>query len=159
MKRNIIAILMLVMTVAAVTAQPGQRTKAEREKWFQELRDWKHKFIIKEVALTDEQQAKFFTIYDAMQNEILAIHEGTRNMEKKLAASKAPSDVEYDKMAETLIEVKIKEGEIQKRYFDKLRTVISAKQIYKLQIAEKKFVRMLNRQHNKHMGEKANKAK
>ena len=158
MKRKIIALLMLVVA-AAVSAQPGQRTKAEREKWFQELREWKHQLIIKEIGLTDEQQAKFFTIYDAMQNEIIAIHEGTRNMEKKLSSSKAPSDVEYEKMAEALAEVKIKEGEIQKRYFDKLRTVISAKQLYKLQVTEKKFVRLINRQHSKHMGEKANKAK
>ena len=57
-------------------------------------------------------------------------------------------------MAEALIEVKIKEGEIQKRYLDKMKTVISSRQLYKLQVAEKKFIRMLNRQHNKHLGDK-----
>lgn len=154
MKRSFIIVVILSLAALSVSAQQRGRQKPDREKWFQELREWKHQFLIKEVDLTEEQQPKFFAVYDAMQNEILAIHDGTRNMEKKLSLNKQASDLEYEKMAEVLIEVKIKEGEIQKRYLDKMKTVISSRQLYKLQVAEKKFIRMLNRQHNKHLGDK-----
>lgn len=154
MKRSFIIVVILSLAALSVSAQQRGRQKPDREKWFQELREWKHQFLIKEVELTEEQQPKFFAVYDAMQNEILAIHDGTRNMEKKLSLNKQASDLEYEKMAEALIEVKIKEGEIQKRYLDKMKTVISNRQLYKLQVAEKKFIRMLNRQHNKHLGDK-----
>lgn len=154
MKRSFIIVVILSLAALSVSAQQRGRQKPDREKWFQELREWKHQFLIKEVELTEEQQPKFFAVYDAMQNEILAIHNGTRNMEKKLSLNKQASDLEYEKMAEALIEVKIKEGEIQKRYLDKMKTVISSRQLYKLQVAEKKFIRMLNRQHNKHLGDK-----
>ncbi|MBQ4291889.1 MAG: hypothetical protein II752_04040 [Muribaculaceae bacterium] len=154
MKRSFIIVVILSLAALSVSAQQRGRQKPDREKWFQELREWKHQFLIKEVELTEEQQPKFFAVYDAMQNEILAIHDGTRNMEKKLSLNKQASDLEYEKMAEALIEVKIKEGEIQKRYLDKMKTVISSRQLYKLQVAEKKFIRMLNRQHNKHLGDK-----
>ena len=154
MKRSFIIVVILSLAALSVSAQQRGRQKPDREKWFQELREWKHQFLIKEVELTEEQQPKFFAVYDAMQKEILAIHDGTRNMEKKLSLNKQASDLEYEKMAEALIEVKIKEGEIQKRYLDKMKTVISSRQLYKLQVAEKKFIRMLNRQHNKHLGDK-----
>lgn len=154
MKRSFIIVVILSLAALSVSAQQRGRQKPDREKWFQELREWKHQFLIKEVELTEEQQPKFFAVYDAMQNEMLAIHDGTRNMEKKLSLNKQASDLEYEKMAEALIEVKIKEGEIQKRYLDKMKTVISSRQLYKLQVAEKKFIRMLNRQHNKHLGDK-----
>lgn len=154
MKRSFIIVVILSLAALSVSAQQRGRQKPDREKWFQELREWKHQFLTKEVELTEEQQPKFFAVYDAMQNEILAIHDGTRNMEKKLSLNKQASDLEYEKMAEALIEVKIKEGEIQKRYLDKMKTVISSRQLYKLQVAEKKFIRMLNRQHNKHLGDK-----
>lgn len=154
MKRSFIIVVILSLAALSVSAQQRGRQKPDREKWFQELREWKHQFLIKEVELTEAQQPKFFAVYDAMQNEILAIHDGTRNMEKKLSLNKQASDLEYEKMAEALIEVKIKEGEIQKRYLDKMKTVISSRQLYKLQVAEKKFIRMLNRQHNKHLGDK-----
>ncbi|MBQ7212194.1 MAG: hypothetical protein IJS19_05970 [Muribaculaceae bacterium] len=154
MKRSFIIVVILSLAALSVSAQQRGRQKPDREKWFQELREWKHQFLIKEVELTEEQQPKFFAMYDAMQNEILAIHDGSRNMEKKLSLNKQASDLEYEKMAEALIEVKIKEGEIQKRYLDKMKTVISSRQLYKLQVAEKKFIRMLNRQHNKHLGDK-----
>lgn len=154
MKRSFIIVVILSLAALSVSAQQRGRQRPDREKWFQELREWKHQFLIKEVELTEEQQPKFFAVYDAMQNEILAIHDGTRNMEKKLSLNKQASDLEYEKMAEALIEVKIKEGEIQKRYLDKMKTVISSRQLYKLQVAEKKFIRMLNRQHNKHLGDK-----
>ena len=154
MKRSFIIVVILSLAALSVSAQQRGRQKPDREKWFQELREWKHQFLIKEVELTEEQQPKFFAVYDAMQNEILAIHDGTRNMEKKLSLNKQASDLEYEKMAEALIEVKIKDGEIQKRYLDKMKTVISSRQLYKLQVAEKKFIRMLNRQHNKHLGDK-----
>ena len=154
MKRSFIIVVILSLAALSVSAQQRGRQKPDREKWFQELREWKHQFLIKEVELTEEQQPKFFAVYDAMQNEILAIHDGSRNMEKKLSLNKQASDLEYEKMAEALIEVKIKEGEIQKRYLDKMKTVISSRQLYKLQVAEKKFIRMLNRQHNKHLGDK-----
>lgn len=154
MKRSFIIVVILSLAALSVSAQQRGRQRPDREKWFQELREWKHQFLIKEVELTEEQQPKFFAVYDAMQNEILAIHDGTRNMEKKLSLNKQASDLEYEKMAEALIEVKIKEGEIQKRYLDKMKTVISNRQLYKLQVAEKKFIRMLNRQHNKHLGDK-----
>ena len=152
MKRSVIVMLTLVLAIATVSAQPQRKNNQSREKWFQELREYKHQFLIKEMELSADQQAKFFPIYDAMQDEIIKIHKSTRQMEKNLSVNKAPSDVEYEKMAEALIEVKMKEGEIQKRYLPKLKNIITPRQVYKLQVAEKKFSRSLNHQHEKRAG-------
>ena len=151
MKRSVLILLTFVLAAGVAFAQPKHANNPKREKWFRELCEFKHQFLAKEMELTPDQQAKFFPLYDAMQNEIFTIHKGTRQMEKNLSAEKNPSDVEYEKMAEALIEVKIKEGEIQKRHLQKMKGIITSKQIYKLQVAEKKFSRMLSREHNKHV--------
>lgn len=39
------------------------------EKWFKEIREFKHKYMVRELGLKDNQKADFFRIIDKMEDE------------------------------------------------------------------------------------------
>lgn len=125
-----------------------EKKKADRKEWFAKMREHKHDFIEDELDLTDEQEIKFFPIYDAMEDELYKVQRDTRMLEKQIADKKA-SDVEYDAATKAIIELKKKEADIELKYFDKFKTVLSSKQIFELKRAEKKFTRKIMKAHNK----------
>lgn len=121
-----------------------------RAKWFKELKQYKHEFLIKELGLTKEQQEKFFPIYSEMSRKLIKLNDNTRSFERKIDKSKTPvSDVEYEKGAEALFELKGKEAKIEAEYYPQFKKILTPKQLYLLPKAERKFTNQLMRQHNK----------
>lgn len=150
MRRFAILSLLMVM-LSAISLHATE----DRDKWFKELRQYKKEFIIKELELSKDQQAKFFPLYYEMTRKIMKLNDDTRALEKKIDSSKgAVSDVEYEKGAEALLELKAKEAKIETEYYQKFKQVLTPKQMYKLPKAEKKFTRQLMRHHNKAKSEK-----
>jgi len=129
-----------------------------RDKWFKELRQYKQEFMSKELELTKEQQSKFFPVYSEMTLKIMKLNYDTRALENKIDRSKTEvSDVEYEKGADALLELKIKEAKIEAEYYQRFKQILSPKQMYLLPKTEKKFTRQLMRHHNKAKTKKTNK--
>lgn len=147
MKRILFIILALIV-VAPFNVILAQGKKKDRKEWYAQMRQHKHDFIEDELDLTDEQEDKFFPIYDAMEDELHKVQRETRKLEKQVADKKA-TDVEYDAASKAIIELKKKEADIELKYFDKFKTVLSSKQIFELKRAEKKFTRKIMNAHNK----------
>lgn len=57
--------------------------------------------------------------------------------------------MEYEKAAEAVAEFKSKEGAIELRYFNQFKGYLSKKQLFKLKIAEHKWMKELMRHRNK----------
>ncbi|MBR5332644.1 MAG: Spy/CpxP family protein refolding chaperone [Muribaculaceae bacterium] len=148
MKRIIFIILALAIVAPFNTIIAKDKKKNNREEWYAQMRHHKHDFIDDELDLTDEQEAKFFPIYDAMEDELRKVQHETRKLEKQVD-DKDATDVEYDAASKAIIELKKKEADIELKYFDKFKTVLSSKQIFKLKKAEKKFTRKIMNAHNK----------
>lgn len=141
------AILSLLMVLMSAL---GLHASGDRDKWFKELRQYKKEFIIKELELSKEQQTKFFPVYYEMTRKIMKLNDDTRALEKKIDTNKgAVSDIEYEKAAEALLELKAKEAKIEAEYYPKFKQILTPKQMYKLPKAEKKFTRQLMKHHNK----------
>ncbi len=107
--------LLFIMVVAAMsytTASADPQSEKGRKEWFREFRQYKHEFMIKELNLSKEQQEQFFPLYDEMDKSIHQLNRQTRALEKKIDTSKEPvNDLEYEKAAEALYELKGKEAE------------------------------------------------
>lgn len=130
-------------------ARPDERgDKGSREKWFKEVRELKHQFLIKELGLKKEQQQEFFNLYDKMEEENFKVQAETRAMERRVneLGDKA-SDLEYEKAADALFEAKQKEGEIDLKYRNEFKKVLSPQQMFRLKSAERKFTRELMDRH------------
>ena len=141
----LIAILALILPSLTHAAPQND----DRKQFFKEIREFKHKFLARELNLSKEQEQKFFPIYDQMEDETDKIQEETRAMENKLRETPEPSDLEYEKATDAIFEQKMKEGEIEKSYLEKFRTVLTNKQLFNLKNAERNFNLDLMKQHHR----------
>ncbi len=139
------------------TAQANNNGKPQQtdNKWLNEVRNYKHSFLIKELDMTDEQSKEFIPIYTEMENKIYQANREARKLEQEISATSLHvSDEEYERVATILSQVKTKEAEIEQEYFQRYSKILTKKQLFLLKRAENRFaIDMLN--HNKRS--KANK--
>ena len=150
MKRNLILILLSIVIACGSAFAQKKPTQQERAQWMNEIRNYKIEFLAKELALTDDQRAKFTTLYTAMDKELDKVQWETRQMEHKIGKNgDKTTDLEYEKAAEAMFELKGREAKIESEYFKKFKTVLTPKQLYILKSAERKFTRALMDHHGK----------
>ena len=129
--------------------KPGNRE--ERSRWYKEMLQYKRDFMVKELQLTDEQKAKFIPIYDKMESETEAINRQTRQMMRSVEKKGSEAtDLEYEKAAEATFELKSKEGAIDTKYYNELKTVLTPRQMFKFKNAENQFTRELMKHRKPH---------
>ena len=140
MKNFTVIIALFALFLSAPIANARGQEDADRVQFKKEFREYKHRFISRHLELTKEQETPFFDLYDKMEDETGKISNETRELERKLAESDEPvTDLEYDTATDAMFELKIKEGEIEKSYLDKFRTVLTKKQLFLLKSVERSF--------------------
>lgn len=142
-RKTLLAILLAVLTFAAADAQ-GRKRDQRMTQWLEEMRQLRTSFIVKELELTNDQKDKFVPLYDNMYREIEKLMNDTRELERTVnRKGSAASNIELEKASEALYECKGKENDIEMRYFNKFKTVLTPKQLFKLKHAEHKFNKQL----------------
>lgn len=150
--RKLVIVLLMSLFASALTAEAQQRrrlTAEDRQKYLSEMRQYKHDFLVKELDLTRDQQNSFFPVYDKMDDELTQVAEDIRDLEDKVDSDDKASDIEIEAAARAMFEQKSKEGDIEKAYFDKFKSILSPRQLLKLKSAERKFTQQLVRQHGR----------
>lgn len=149
MKRQLFIALIILLITPVLSAQNDKGASDKgRQRWFKEMRQYKHDFLVKELDMTQEQQDRFFPLYDKMESEKHAIDKQTRQLERDIIAKgEQATDLEYEKAAEAAYELDGKKNAIEMRYFKEYKSILSKKQLFKLKCAERKFTRniMLHR--------------
>ena len=143
--KRIVATLILVMAIAsAATAQNG------RTKFAEDMYQAKHEMIIEQLGLTMTQQKQFMPRYEQMEREIYEVNRNARALANEIEKKKNPSDRDYEAAASALSNTRIREGEIEAKYFEKFSKVLTKKQLFQLKLTEVNFTReMLGKKKNK----------
>lgn len=154
MKRFLLLFLLLTCVFSSVDIFARGQEDVDKVKFIKEFREYKHRFLAKQLELSKEQENAFFEVYDMMEAETDKIASETRDLERKISESNdAVSDLEYDTATDAMFELKIKEGEIEKSYLEKFRSILTKRQLFMLKSAERNFNKTLvqhqNRLHNK----------
>lgn len=137
------------MAFAATLFAQERPSSGDREKWLSEVRNYKQEYLARELQLTKEQQAKFFPIYNEMDEELNKAAVETRDLEAKVTEDKDASDTEVSAAARALFEQKGRESEIELRYFDRYKEILTPRQLIRLKAAERKFTQQLVRHHGR----------
>lgn len=140
--RYISVIAALLVAIAGFAQQPAF-SQVDREKWLGEMRNLKHEYLTRELNLTDEQQDKFFPLYDQMEDEIAQLNTATREEESRVAADADATDQKIENTARTVFEQKRAEGQIEMTYFDRFNKILTPRQLLQLKNAERKFTQQL----------------
>ena len=134
---------LLSLPSVSVAQRKGQDDDNRRKEWMTEMRNFKHEFFKKDLALTREQESAFFKAYDQMDDELIRVGEETRQLERKINADTNASEIEMESAARTLFEQKKKEAEIELKYFEEYKTILTKRQLLKLKETERRFNRAL----------------
>ncbi|MDE5626687.1 MAG: Spy/CpxP family protein refolding chaperone [Candidatus Amulumruptor sp.] len=148
--RHIITLaLMLVALVGGATnvwgTYPDKNTSdADRAKWMQEMQQHQNDFIAKELLLTDKQKADFLPVYNKMRSEVFEASKDVRKQEQEVRAKgDAATDADYERATKAYLEFRTREAQIIHSYYKKFGHILSKKQLFKLDSAERKFDRKL----------------
>ena len=135
---------MVIAITAAATAQNG------RTKFATDMYQAKHEMIIEELGLTPTQQKQFMPLYEQMEREIYQVNRNARALASEVENKKNPSDRDYEVAASALSNTRMREGEIEAKYFEKFSKILTKKQLFQLKQTEVKFTReMLNKKKSK----------
>ena len=80
-----------------------------------------------------------------MEREIYTTNRDARALAANVEKKKAPTDNDYAQAAEALSRAKMREGEIEAKYFEKFSKILSKRQLFLLKQAENKFTRNMLR--------------
>ena len=84
-----------------------------------------------------------------MEKEIYQTNRDARKLASEIEKKKSPTDSEYMQAAESLSRAKVREGEIEAKYFEKFSKMLSKKQLFLLKLTEAKFTRAMLKSRNK----------
>lgn len=137
MKKITLLLLLLFAVLTPAFAQGGKGK--DREAMRREIHEYKLKFLAQEMDLKEDQQKKFFDLYNQMTAERVKVFKETKALEKKLSESADASEAEYEAVSSAITEAKEKDAEIEKRYDRQFAQFLTSKQIFKMKAAEEKF--------------------
>lgn len=149
-KVTVLFAFLITLLVLPVVSQAQRPSGRDRESWMKEIQQYKSDFIAKKLDMTDEQRAKFMPLYNSMDEEIRKVQEESEQLSHQIIAKDGKAtDLEYEKAAEAMYELKGRENSIEMKYFDEYKAILTPVQLFKLKDAEKDFTRELMKQHRR----------
>ncbi len=151
MKQIIFSIVLsIAATVAPLSVNAQRPTERERVTWMKEIQQYKNDFLVKKLALTDEQKASFLPLYNSMEEQIRKAQSEAEQLYKQtMRKGDKATDLEYEKAAEAIFELKGRENEIEMKYFNDFKSILTPTQLFNLKDAERDFTKQLMRQHRR----------
>lgn len=149
MKKICLILMICGGLIATSSVVASAQTKVDREQWKTEIRQYKRSYLTKELELTQEQQDKFFPLYEEMEIQTATIEEEARLMEMRVAGADDATDLEYEKSAEATYDAQVRSAELEKEYAEKFKDILTKKQLFQLKSAERQFAREMMRQYNR----------
>ena len=128
---------MLMLTIGQLYAQPANSRKENRR---QQIEEYKKQYIKEVLALSEEDAAAFFPVYEAYEEEKEAHRKQLNELKKGFMAK---SDEQLEKDLDAIVALKEAELQTEKKYLAKFKTVISVRQVAALYHAENQFKRKL----------------
>ena len=138
-------ILLIATIIIGITQffASAQDKSEHRKKWMQEMNNAKIEFMNKELKITNEQKDQFNKLYKAYQEELHKIRRETRALEKNINSKKDVTDLEYQKAAEAMFELDANVGNINKKYFEQFKKILTPQQLFNFQKAESHWTKHL----------------
>lgn len=137
MKKLLLILFFFVGCFSVVSAQ-GRHGK-NHDKMFEEIQEFKMKYLAQEMELKDDQKEQFFKLYDEMCAKRFEVMKPAWQLEKSLKKNHSATEEQYQEAAEAMTKAKEQCAAIEKQYNEKFSTFLSQKQIFKMKEAEDEF--------------------
>lgn len=141
MKRYLL--LIFCITCLTATAQKPQGTHRPHMSP-EEFQTKQKEFIIQHAGLTEEESATFFPLYYELQQKKHEIN-GRVWKQARAVPPHELAEEECYAMIDALADIKIECATLEKEYLAKFKTILPAKKLMRVQMAEDRFQRELLR--------------
>lgn len=121
-----------------VSAHKGQQGRQFDRQAFIEKRN---AFLVSEVGLTSEEAAQFIPLYNEFQRKKFEAGHRCRQLSREIRENPNATPADYSQVVDECVNVKMKEAQAEKDYYEKFKKILSPEKLYKLNNAEYKFAR------------------
>lgn len=141
---NFIFSIFAVFLTAAINPANGQvpQGKAQHSNR-KEIQAKKNAFITAELGLTPEEAAAFIPLSEELEKKKFETNLQCRKLSRGLKHKSNISNDDYEKVIQVCLDVKMKEAQLEKDYYEKFSKILSPEKLYKYRAAELKFARSL----------------
>lgn len=117
-----------------------------QEKRREEIESFRIAYFTRQLELSSEDAKKFWPVYNEMQIEMQKIHKERKARNQAARENKDDlSDAEIEKLINEQFALRQKELDIEKKYHDKFKSVLTMKQLARYYRAQEGFKRELLR--------------
>lgn len=144
MKRTITTLLLLLPMLCLIVQPAGAHKRFSTE----EYRNRQKEFLTKAAGLTEEEASAFFPVYFELQTEKYKINREFRHSLPNPHNQAADSELTEERAAQLVDaynENKLRCDELDKKYYERFKTILPAKKLLKIQMAENAFQRQILR--------------
>lgn len=127
-------VLFTLLSLCVCAQTPGQKkARFNPEKYRQVM----ERFVMEKAGVTQDEAKTFFPIFHEMLNEQRKVRReiGKLTHEGKLAKSEA----DYKRIMERIVDLEIKQNEIEKSYYKRFSEVLSWEKMFKVKCAIQEF--------------------
>lgn len=132
--KNVIYTLALVLLVSVNATAQNKRITRE------EFQNKQKEFFTQQAQLTQDEAAKFFSLYFELQEKKSKLNQEAMEQMRK-GKDDNLAEAEYNRIVENVLKSRITSDELELEYLKKYRKFLSAQKIYQLQRAEMRFHR------------------
>lgn len=146
MKNKIITILLVLFSFSSVlnAQQRHNQNNVERQQKrsfdVEQFKKKKSDYLIKEAGLTEEEAKAIIPLSNQLMKRKFELNKTLRKEGRDLKEKKSVTNAEYERHMDNVLNVRIKEAELEKEYYLKYKKYISAEKLHKLYLAERDFV-------------------
>lgn len=145
MKTKLILLLSLLFSLSiTVNGQNRGNSNQHRNEHkinYEQFKQKKAEYIKKEVGLTESEAKAFLPLTDQLMQKKFELNKDLRKEVRELKNKKDKTDSDYESIVKKSLDIRIKEAELEKEYYQKFRKILSAEKIFKYQNAERKFMK------------------
>lgn len=143
--------LLLIFSLIAFICFGSFARGGDRHGKGKEVLEFKMKYLAQELELNDEQQKKFFDLYQQRDAEFRQVFRDVKTAERKVKADGAnATEADYSALNKVRTDAKSRLAEIEKAYDAKFATFLTKKQIVKMKECETEFRKKMREYHKKH---------
>jgi len=142
MKTKIFFLLMFLSTGLLFTNAQQNRQHGQNKRFdIEEYRKKRDQYLIKEVGLTNEEAKQFLPLTNELMKKKYELNKAVREEGRELMKKKEKTEDEYETLLDKNLDIRIKEAQLEKEYYQKFKKVLSAEKLYKYMKAEMKFTK------------------
>lgn len=135
--------LLLVISSNATASNQEKGEEARRQRpSFEQFMAEKIRFLVQEMKLNASDSANFVVVYQQLQKEkgdLMRKYHSNREIARRIRSGETMPDSLYLKIVMSDAQLQVEDAQLEKTYLEKLSKVLTAKQLYEYQWAERKF--------------------